>query len=274
MRKYISHNTSPQRTSSVPHLLVIITTIFICQSHAPAVYAAYGLTSLSITDIDNSNSPPTATIEYAQEGDTYTLSAAQSTDPDGSISEYQWDFGDGENATGVTVTHHFENIPAEVTLTVIDNQGGMTLTRSTLFSHTEPFEIIVDDADESAFSTVGSWGNSTVTDGYYNVGYKTAPNGDGSLQATWKFDLPTAGNYTIYCYYTAYANRATNAPFTINNNGNEVSTLTVNQQVNGNTFFALGSFTLTGGELMITLTNGGNGYSIADAVKVQFNPAN
>ncbi len=54
-----------------------------------------------------------------------TFSAAGSTDPDGIVVLYQWDFGDGGNpAEGTTVTHRYEE-PGDydVTLRVVDDNG-------------------------------------------------------------------------------------------------------------------------------------------------------
>ena len=50
-----------------------------------------------------------------------------STDPDGTITSYAWDFGDGESAAGMETDHTFM-VPGTytVTLTVTDNSGGQT----------------------------------------------------------------------------------------------------------------------------------------------------
>ena len=57
-----------------------------------------------------------------------SFDASASTDPDGTIVQYAWDFGDGSTGSGVTTTHifqHAENeiIPYTVTLTVTDDDG-------------------------------------------------------------------------------------------------------------------------------------------------------
>jgi PKD repeat protein len=50
--------------------------------------------------------------------------AFTSTDPDGSIVSYAWDFGDGQQGTGVTPTHTYTSEGTyTVTLTVTDNDG-------------------------------------------------------------------------------------------------------------------------------------------------------
>jgi PKD repeat protein len=51
-----------------------------------------------------------------------------SFDPDGVIVGYEWDFGDGTNATGATITHSYPDKGTfQVTLTVTDD-GGLTDT--------------------------------------------------------------------------------------------------------------------------------------------------
>jgi PKD repeat protein len=47
-----------------------------------------------------------------------------STDPDGTIVSYEWDFGDGSTDSGATVSHTYEDLgPHTATLTVTDNEG-------------------------------------------------------------------------------------------------------------------------------------------------------
>ncbi len=50
--------------------------------------------------------------------------ATESSDPDGAIASYEWQFGDGAAADGVTATHTFENAGTySVALTVTDDRG-------------------------------------------------------------------------------------------------------------------------------------------------------
>ncbi|SDO07287.1 PKD domain-containing protein [Geodermatophilus sp. DSM 45219] len=68
---------------------------------------------------------PTAAVTATNDGATYTFSAAGSTDADGEITGYAWDFGDGsEPAGGVEVQHEF-TAPGTYTvrLTVVDDSG-------------------------------------------------------------------------------------------------------------------------------------------------------
>jgi hypothetical protein len=53
-----------------------------------------------------------------------TLDGSGSSDPDGSIVTYAWDFGDGTTGSGVTVTHIYPSAgDFTVTLTVTDDDG-------------------------------------------------------------------------------------------------------------------------------------------------------
>ncbi len=71
----------------------------------------------------DANGPYTAMLGKGQA--FITLDAGGSTDPDGSITEYEWDFGDGSTpGTGKTVTHGYGSTGVyTATLTVTDNCG-------------------------------------------------------------------------------------------------------------------------------------------------------
>lgn len=70
---------------------------------------------------------PTAKFTASCSNDTPTCAfdASASTDPDGSIVSYAWDFGDGTTGSGVKVTHGYPSKDAKytVTLTVTDNRN-------------------------------------------------------------------------------------------------------------------------------------------------------
>jgi len=58
-----------------------------------------------------------------------TFDASASSDPDGSISSYKWDFGDGGKSSGAKVKHSYHGLGNyKVTLTVIDNEGASNST--------------------------------------------------------------------------------------------------------------------------------------------------
>jgi PKD repeat protein len=82
------------------------------------------------TDVGD-NKLPIALITANKDSGPAPLSVSfdgsQSNDPDGSIAKYEWNFGDGSSATGVSPQHTFAK-PAvyTVTLKVTDNKGGQS----------------------------------------------------------------------------------------------------------------------------------------------------
>ena len=89
------------------------------------------------------NQPPIARISASVLTGTSPLAvqldASASIDPDGSIVTYLWDFGDGETANGVSVSHAFtattETVIYTVTLTVTDNNQTRAETSQTIEVH-------------------------------------------------------------------------------------------------------------------------------------------
>jgi MYXO-CTERM domain-containing protein len=95
--------------------------------------------TVTLTVVDNSgaidvdtafvkvNLPPTAEAgpaHYADPGEIVTFSGLGSTDSDGTIVLYRWDFGDSGQGSGASVTHQYAvGGDYTVTLTVTDNDG-------------------------------------------------------------------------------------------------------------------------------------------------------
>jgi hypothetical protein len=74
------------------------------------------------------NAFPTANFSFTpslpEVSDIVKFNATNSTDPDGSISSYDWDFGDGTTGTGQVTTHSYAAPGTyKVTLTVTDDDG-------------------------------------------------------------------------------------------------------------------------------------------------------
>jgi PKD repeat protein len=66
-------------------------------------------------------------------GESVTFDASQSSDPDGKIISYFWDFADGETAQGVTTTHAFKKAGEyDVILQVTDDRGANTTLAKTV----------------------------------------------------------------------------------------------------------------------------------------------
>jgi bacillopeptidase F len=75
------------------------------------------------------NLPPVAIIGGPTSGlvgETLNFGGSGSSDSDGRIVHYAWDFGDGATGNGITVTHSYSVTGSyTVTLTVTDD-GGLT----------------------------------------------------------------------------------------------------------------------------------------------------
>ncbi|HSE41989.1 MAG TPA: PKD domain-containing protein [Acidobacteriota bacterium] len=64
------------------------------------------------------------------ENTLFTVDATDSDDPDGQISKYAWDFGDGSSGTGRIADHKYgKEGTFEITLSVTDNDGAISAIR-------------------------------------------------------------------------------------------------------------------------------------------------
>lgn len=99
-------------------------------------------TAKSITVSPLPKEAPEAAFTYSPlnptTNETITFDASGSSDPDGMIINYIWDFGDGITGTGMTVTHSYASDGSyTVTLTVTDNDS-LTDTATKTISNVIP----------------------------------------------------------------------------------------------------------------------------------------
>lgn len=133
--------------------------------------------------------------------------------------------------------------------------------------------IIVDNLSDNYTYIIGSgWNPSTNVSGFYAENYFTHVRGIGSNVFEWSPNLFNSGYYDVSVWYTAAADRANNAPYTIiyqKTDGSNLSkTITVNQKTNGGKWVFLGTFYFKAGNFAnIRLSDNAKGYVIADAVK-------
>ena len=79
------------------------------------------------------NVAPTAAIGSSVTDLTASLTGTDSTDSDGTIASYAWDFGDGQSGTGRDVTHVYGAAGTfTVTLTVTDDDGATATAQATV----------------------------------------------------------------------------------------------------------------------------------------------
>ncbi|HEX2094790.1 MAG TPA: M12 family metallopeptidase [Longimicrobiaceae bacterium] len=138
--------------------------------------------------------------------------------------------------------------------------------------------IIVDSNNANNNTSQGyievsaNWISTSATAGYYGTGYYYASTQAVSDPAVFWFYLPSAGTRTVDAWWTTGTNRSTTAPFVAYNaSGTEVGRVSVNQQVNGGKWNALGTWSFSAGWNRVVLSRWTtSGYVvIADAVRVR-----
>lgn len=125
------------RRSRTTHKLLSAATIlllFLGTTNVLAQSAFEGnFNSVTISDAEGTNIPPNASFTYTQNGDSFTFDASGSSDTDGNITLYKWDFGDGTTINGDTATRTLSNeTNHQITLSVIDDKGGVSLKQQTI----------------------------------------------------------------------------------------------------------------------------------------------
>ncbi len=135
-------------------------------------------------------------------------------------------------------------------------------------------EALVLGNGDTGISTTAGWQPSPMGYGRKDV-LRNRAAGTGANAATWTFTGLTPGTYRVLTTWTAHANRATDAPYTIRD-GPSLRTVNIDQQLTpddeeprGTTWEDLQTVTITNSTLIVELTNAANGYAIADAVRIQ-----
>ncbi len=228
-----------------------------------------GNTAPSVT-ISNPNNGTNVT-----QGSNITLTATANDTEDGSLTNtISWSSNhDGSLGTGGSVS--LSNLSANthtITASVTDSGGlsgnstiSLTVTVTTTGGSTVT-DIIVDNSDNNTHTT-GTWLNSSTTpthDGSNSV----YSNTNGSFR--WTPNIITAGEYTVYAWWTYYASRPSAASYTLQHNGgSSVVTKAQNDQSLGGQWVELGTYTFAAGSAgYVELTSNTSGNFSADAIKL------
>ncbi len=129
--------------------------------------------------------------------------------------------------------------------------------------------VTVDNTDTAAVEQSSGWTASSFTTGYQGTNYLHDGNtGKGTKSVTYLPPLTADDDYLVYARWTSDANRATNVPIDIYKSDGTVSTVTVNQQVNGGQWNLLGVYDLAVLNAEATIrTTGTSGHVVADALR-------
>jgi PKD repeat protein len=191
------------------------TTTGVTLSHSYPATGTYTVT-LTVTDNDGAtdtvsvtktvmNRPPVANFtesaHTAYTDEMITFNATESYDPDGTIVSYLWDFGDGNTATGVTVSHAYaDNGSYVVNLTVTDNEGATDSVNATktinnrapVASFIESVEVVDTGETVSFDASASDDPDGTIVDYLWDFGDGTTGSGV-SIQHAYSQD----GTYTV-----------------------------------------------------------------------------
>ena len=139
------------------------------------------------------NQPPVGSFTPTANGLTVTFNASASSDPDGTILGYQWNFGDGTtvlNTTSATVTHVYANSGTfMVNLIVLDSRGTVSSVVSQNIS-VAPIPV-ANKAPEAQFTV------ATVLDNAAGFNATLSTDIDGTITSyAWNFGEPLSNTNT------------------------------------------------------------------------------
>lgn len=131
-------------------------------------------------------------------------------------------------------------------------------------------EVIVDNAD-SGYAESGTWRASSATAPFVGSGYRWAGvSPSETASARFQPDIPEAGRYPVYVWFSTGSNRSTEAVFVVHHSGG-TSRVQVDQSEVGNSWLFLGDFHFEAGiSGSVALSNQGSDPSkvvVADAVR-------
>ncbi len=180
------------------------------------------------------NQPPAAAFTGSCSVLSCSVDAAGSTDPDGSIASYSWNWGDGRVTSGATSTHDYAGAGSyPVTLTVTDNAGTPTTVSHVLVATapanvapTAAFTIACDafdcttdssgstDPDGTVAGYLWDWGDGATSTGA-NTPHHYLAAGDKTVTLTVTDDHAATGSTTRDVTITAPATTPPTAAFTV-----------------------------------------------------------
>lgn len=177
---------------------------------------------LDVTDLGGGPSEPgepvaAFTAQCSTTTPACTFDASGSTDPDGSIASYAWDFGDGAKGEGAKPSHTYTKAGTyAVKLTVTDDSGESgTLTKQVTAGTSEP---PAGQAPSASFS-LSCW----YADCSFDASASTDPDGDIASYA-WKFGDSTTGSGVTASHRYPSAQRTYTVQLTVTDRGGRSGT--------------------------------------------------
>lgn len=146
---------------------------------------------------------PTAsfTASCSEQNTTCSFDGSASSDPDGTIQSWAWDFGDGSTGSGETTSHTYaESGTYTITLTVTDNDGKTASTSRTVQAGPPP-----PNAAPTARFTSDCKAYPSINFRYCIFDGRSSSDPDGSISTwAWNFgDGTTGSGDQVYHRYAA-----------------------------------------------------------------------
>jgi len=135
------------------------------QTWQSSIYVIGNLTrsiSVNLTASAPANQPPVSVFVYSPTspgvGDWVQFNGSASTDPNGSVTSYAWNFGDGTTGTGSVIWHRFvAGGVYTIALTVTDNQGATTTSSQSVSVGAMNQPPVAAFTNDPVVGTPGGW---------------------------------------------------------------------------------------------------------------------
>lgn len=176
--------------------------------------------SITLSIIRIENHPPQAEIVSPEQDDVFEVNTliffdgTNSSDPDGDLLFYFWDFGDGSiPQTGSTTTHLYTDVGTYTVTLRVEDDGNLSVTDTVRIlitdqgSLNQPPDAIIDEPENRE--------NFTLSDEIrFNGSSSSDPDGD-DLNYTWNFQDGTFG-YGVITTHQYNENGTYNVTLTVN----------------------------------------------------------
>lgn len=161
--------------------------------------------SCTVEDMLNVPTPPVAMFTVAVDHMNVAVNGSGSSDTGGTIVSYDWTFGDGGVASGVTATHTYAD-PGfyTITLTVTDNDGLTNSTSQVVFATVvippvAIFTTTINNLNVSVNASASSYADGTIVSYDWNFGDGAVASGVTAYhlyatQGTWWITLTVTTN--------------------------------------------------------------------------------
>jgi len=131
---------------------------------------ATGTSTGTVTVAPIPNAAPTAAFTTATDKLSVSTDGRASSDSDGTVAAYAWDFGDGGTATGSTAKHDYATGGTYTVTLVVTDDKGATGTRTSTVTVTAPPVVTAIAQDGFGRSATNGWGSADVGGAWTRTG--------------------------------------------------------------------------------------------------------